>query len=545
MNDVIKPEYLKLCIRYRLLSLLCSTGAYLIWLTVEKSEWYSGAAVSVGMVTAGVIGTFLYRKTFFEEKNRILLLLTLILELGAYGIFICLSGGLSSPYLWYFTGCLFLMAAAGRYRFLLALSTAWCIFCIAAGDRILNPFRQICRSDINTVIGILIVSGGFCTLWQYVVRLDQCRGESELLNRRLLEEKEATEQALHQITDLYDTVNIFTITNQKQSMEELARLLTRSIAPKGCVLVKFNMGEQQKTSEISSCGLEKHTVQEIIKKLREAKPDSFSGTLTAGRQLFSIRTIGEGIFLSGLLIIASGREGEGQAAPGSQTLPFYQNVIETVFKDMDLQKTLEEGIIREEQQRIASEIHDTVIQKLFGISCSLKVLEHGVGAMSGEEIANRLQSVERSARLAMQELREAIYGIRFECDRGGLFEDKLRLYLQEAERLSAVSISLDSTGDFSLLSAAQKTVVYRIVCEAVNNAVRHGKAGHIGIEVNMSKNGIALQIRDDGSGFEPVLTSGSGTGLKNMHRMAALMKGTCSVRSGEGKGTEVDVLLPR
>lgn len=545
MDDAIKPEYLKLCIRYRLLSILCSTAAYLIWLPCGNSERYAGAAVSVGMVTACLIGTFLYRKTFFEEKNRILLLLTLILELGAYGIFICLSGGLSSPYLWYFAGCLFLMAAAGRYGFLLALSTVWCIFCITVGGSILNPLQKVCPSDINTIIGILIVSGGFYTLWQYAVRLDGWRRESELLNGRLLEEKEATEQALHQITDLYDTVNIFTITNQKQSMEELAKLLTRSIAPEGCMLVKFNMEELRKTGEISSWGLEEQTVREILKRLRERKTDELSGTLTMEGQLFSVITIGEGIFLTGLLIIASGREEEAETAPGSQTLPFYQNVIETVFKDMDIQKTLEEGMIREEQQRIASEIHDTVIQKLFGISCSLKVLERTAGEMSADEMAEQLQSIEMSTRLAMQELREAIYGIRFECDQGGLFEDKLRLYLQEAERLSSVSISLDSTGDFSLLSAAQKTVVYRIVCEAVNNAVRHGKASHIDIEVNMSKDSIAIWIKDNGSGFEPALLSKGGTGLKNMHRMAALMKGTCSVLSEEGKGTEIEVSLPR
>jgi signal transduction histidine kinase len=260
-------------------------------------------------------------------------------------------------------------------------------------------------------------------------------------------------------------------------------------------------------------------------------------------QLFEIRTIGEGIFLSGLLALALGNE-EEPAAAGGQMLPFYQDIIKTVFKDMDIQKSLEDGIIKEEQHRIASEIHDTVIQKLFGISCGLNVLENTVETLSEDEIKDRVKSIEISVGLTMKELREAIYGIRFESESGGSFEEKLRLYLQEVERLGSVSICLDSAGDFSLLSAAQKTVVYRIVCEAVGNAVRHGSASHLDASVTMSETGIGIWVGDNGSGFEPDLDSAKGTGMKNMHRMASLMKGTCSIRPGAEKGTEVDVFLP-
>ncbi len=529
MNDIIKPEYMKLYIRYRMLSVLCSTAAYLIWLPHGNYRWYFAVLVPVGMITACAIGTFLYKKIIFEEKNRLWLLLTLILEQIAYGIFISMSGGLSSPYLWCFLGYIFLMAVVDRYRVFLALSVIWMVFCITVGDSILHPNQRFGQSDMNTIIGIVIVTGGFYTLQQYAVRLEERKRESE--------------QALHQITDLYDTVNIFTVADQNQSMDELTKLLTRSVSPNGCMLLKFKMGERQEIDEISSYGLEGRTVQELLKELNGTEPRRLPKTLMAEDQLFEIRTIGEGIFLSGLLALALGTE-EEQAAVGGQMLPFYQDIIKTVFKDMDIQKSLEDGIIKEEQHRIASEIHDTVIQKLFGISCSLNILENTVESLSEDEIKDRVKIIEISVGLTMKELREAIYGIRFESESGGSFEEKLKLYLQEVERLGSVSICLDSAGDFSLLSAAQKTVVYRIVCEAVNNAVRHGSASHIDASVTMSETGIRIWVGDNGSGFEPALDSAKGTGMKNMHRMASLMKGSCSIRPGAGTGTEVDVFLP-
>lgn len=547
MTDTGNIEYMKLCIRYRLLSILFSTAAYLIWLPRRNQGWYTGIIVSAGMVTACAVGTFLYKKTFFEEESKIWLLATLVLELGAYGIFIWLSGGLSSPYLWYFAGCVFLMAAAGRYHYLMILATAWCIFCIEIGGRHISADQGFTRSDMNTVIGVLIVSGGFYTLQQYARRLEDRRRESERLNQRLAEENEATEKALRQITDLYDTVNLFTMTNKRQSMDEMARLLARSIAPEGCLLLKLKMEEQQKIDIMSSWGLDDTTVHKILVWLETIavqtdRTESIS--LTDNGRIFTAKGIGKGIFIPGVLVMVSpaGKENSGHA--NGQTLPFYLNIIETVFRDMDMRKSLEEGIIRYEQQRIASEIHDTVIQKLFGISCSLKVLENKACALTGDELSQQLRDIEGSTRLTMQELREAIYGIRFENGNNHSFTDRLGLYLREAQRLNSVRIELNTKGDLSLLTTGQMTVVYRIVCEAVNNGVRHGKAGHIIVTIELGGKGIAIKIKDNGSGFDPACRSSGGHGMKNMYRMVSLMKGTFSVHSQLGQGTGINVFLP-
>ena len=99
------------------------------------------------------------------------------------------------------------------------------------------------------------------------------------------------------------------------------------------------------------------------------------------------------------------------------------------------------------------------------------------------------------------------------------------------------------TGDFFRMSAGQKTVTYRIICEAVNNAIRHGKAGNIEVKAEAGEKEVIFFIKDDGSGFLPQ-TENTGNGLKNMYQMAAILKGTLSVQSEPGKGTRVSVSLP-
>lgn len=96
------------------------------------------------------------------------------------------------------------------------------------------------------------------------------------------------------------------------------------------------------------------------------------------------------------------------------------------------------------------------------------------------------------------------------------------------------------------LTSAQKIALYRISCEAVNNAIRHGGAKTINIDLRMDDERIELKIQDDGAGF--IETKGEfyeGNGLKNMRNIAALLKGSLSMNSDLGKGMKIELSLPR
>lgn len=88
-----------------------------------------------------------------------------------------------------------------------------------------------------------------------------------------------------------------------------------------------------------------------------------------------------------------------------------------------------------------------------------------------------------------------------------------------------------------------KKAVYRIICEAVGNSVRHGKCSRIMIVLKIQKEYIELDITDDGVGFD--LDKGSkGLGIQNIHNLVYYFNGSIDIESRLGKGTAIHIKFP-
>lgn len=85
--------------------------------------------------------------------------------------------------------------------------------------------------------------------------------------------------------------------------------------------------------------------------------------------------------------------------------------------------------------------------------------------------------------------------------------------------------------------------IYRVVQEAITNAIRHGGARRIGVSLRRSGGWVDASVRDDGSGFDPA-TMRPGFGLQGMRERAELGNGVLEIESEPGKGTEVRLRLP-
>jgi signal transduction histidine kinase len=95
------------------------------------------------------------------------------------------------------------------------------------------------------------------------------------------------------------------------------------------------------------------------------------------------------------------------------------------------------------------------------------------------------------------------------------------------------------------LTQQQRLHLLNLAREAVSNSIRHGRAREVHVGLRRHRGGIRLEIRDNGSGFDPGRVKTSGFGLNNMTARAVKMGGRFRVQSREGAGTRVVIDLPQ
>jgi signal transduction histidine kinase len=196
--------------------------------------------------------------------------------------------------------------------------------------------------------------------------------------------------------------------------------------------------------------------------------------------------------------------------------------------------------ILEERNRLALELHDAVSQKLFSLVLTAESAEtllerDGAGAKAQVE---RLKTLSREA---LEELRSLIMELRPPAlDRDGLC-GALRKHVEVLGRLHAVEIELRIDDAVSAGDDERDREVLRIAQEALHNALRHAGAGHVKIRLSSDGGRLALEVRDDGVGFQPddpELRSRR-LGLTSMEERAGRLGGRLMIHSAPGEGTDV------
>ncbi|HEV7772660.1 MAG TPA: GAF domain-containing sensor histidine kinase [Conexibacter sp.] len=198
-----------------------------------------------------------------------------------------------------------------------------------------------------------------------------------------------------------------------------------------------------------------------------------------------------------------------------------------------------------ERQRWAHELHDQTLQSLASFRVLIDTaLEDGAPARSEQTLrtlAGRIDGEIAQLRALITELRPAA------LDEQGLQPAIEHLAEQVASTQGIAvetEVSLDAPGGGSPkpLAADTETAIYRVVQEALTNAVKHAGASHVRIGVRPRDGGVDVTITDDGAGFDPD-TPREGFGISGMHERAELGNGTLAITSRPGAGTTVHVWL--
>lgn len=198
----------------------------------------------------------------------------------------------------------------------------------------------------------------------------------------------------------------------------------------------------------------------------------------------------------------------------------------------------------EERERVARELHDGVCQELVGAACALEVARRKLAARDLPEAAG----VAKAAAMVERALREAraLARGREVADIGGTgLAAALGRLAEETEQVYGVTCGFAAVGPDVALSEPLAAHLYRIAQEAMSNAVRHGRARYVTVELSTRTAGVVgLTIRDDGTGIGMAAGTGTGMGLGTMAYRARVMGGALEVTTSEGGGTVVECSVP-
>ena len=204
------------------------------------------------------------------------------------------------------------------------------------------------------------------------------------------------------------------------------------------------------------------------------------------------------------------------------------------------QSTIETGRVKE-KKRVAQELHDGVLGRMFGLRINLDSLNKFDDTIAVEKRNNyllELKNIEQDIREISHDLsREKSELINnFVAILNDLFEDQKKTFE------SKLNLSIDPAIKWDLMSNSTKINLYRIIQECLQNINKYANADTITIKFKKAENNLVLEIIDDGIGFN-VNRSKKGIGLQNIRSRAHECNGTVEINSKMGEGTIIAVKI--
>jgi signal transduction histidine kinase len=203
-------------------------------------------------------------------------------------------------------------------------------------------------------------------------------------------------------------------------------------------------------------------------------------------------------------------------------------------------RELERGLLAKDRGRIARELHDGVIQSLYGIGMVLE----GIQGDAQSKYTNQLSGITGSINSIIDDLRSYIYDLTpSRLARRGLAYE-LGLLGEEFQTGSGVVTSVELEDGIDEINAGLARDLVQISREALSNIAQHADASNATIRLDRSGQGFVLVITDDGHGMAAPKRS-RGRGLGNIVKRAQRWSGVAEITQSGRHGTVVRVQIPR
>lgn len=215
--------------------------------------------------------------------------------------------------------------------------------------------------------------------------------------------------------------------------------------------------------------------------------------------------------------------------------------------EIEQRKKLEREILNiseQEQRRLGQELHDSLGQQLTGISFMARVLENKLKKKNAEE-AKEVAEIAKLITGATDQARGLAKGLHpVDLDSGSLISS-LQELAASTQHLFGIHCTFRYDRQITMSNNESAVHLYRIVQEAVTNAIKHGRTKNIEIRLENAEDNAFLTIENDGRDFPKEYEArGTGMGLQIMDHRVDLIGGTLTIRKGPKGGTIVNCTFP-
>jgi two-component system sensor histidine kinase DevS len=250
--------------------------------------------------------------------------------------------------------------------------------------------------------------------------------------------------------------------------------------------------------------------------------------------------------LVGVLSIAS----RNQAAIGEHDTQLLMSIgtwAGTAIENARLHSDARRLAILEERERIGMDLHDGIIQSIYGVGLALENVRHLMREDRDQADQDILKSIE-NLNATIRDLRTYILDLKPRQLRGGsLLEGIQRLVNEYRENVKSEIVFTDPKNDLlDNLPQANAMAIFLICQESLANTAKHARASKVRVDLWATPDRVLLEIHDDGQGFDSEHTNKSvGHGLANMMTRVHNVDGDLDITSAAGEGTTVLAWVPR
>ncbi|WP_456423353.1 tetratricopeptide repeat-containing sensor histidine kinase [Lutibacter sp.] len=209
--------------------------------------------------------------------------------------------------------------------------------------------------------------------------------------------------------------------------------------------------------------------------------------------------------------------------------------------ELALKKAQTYNKLQDQRLRISRDLHDNIGSQLTFIISSIDNLKF-ITKKSDEVLKNKLSEINQFANNTISQLRDTIWAMNKNKISFEDFQGRVLTFIEKAKRITTnTHLNYTSTVKNNIVFSSIKGInIFRVIQEAINNAIKYANASKIIININETTNELIIEIKDNGTGFN-LNTVELGNGLKNMQHRIEEINGKITINSGINRGTTITI----